>query len=191
MTRAWQSPAGNLHASTIVRLRPGDPDPATLALVAAIALHEVAVAWAGDGAPALRIKWPNDLMVGPAKLAGILLERSSDAIVVGFGANLAYRPDLLERPTASFASLRLEPPAPAAFLAELAPAFARWLQIWRGQGLEPIRACWLAAAHPIGTPLTAGGEDGLFEGLEPDGALRLRRSDGGLVVIRAGDVFLL
>jgi BirA family biotin operon repressor/biotin-[acetyl-CoA-carboxylase] ligase len=192
--RDWQSPLGNLYASTIVRLRAGDPEPASLALVASVAAHEVAQAWMDMGAGAsvrLAIKWPNDLMAGPAKLAGILLEKTDDAIVAGFGLNLAHAPDLPDRATASFAALGLSAPDPATFLADLAAAFARWLQRWRGEGLEPVRQSWLAAAHPIGTPLTAAGEQGLFDGLEPDGALRLARPDGGTTIVRAGDVFLL
>src|SRR3954453_13260164 len=69
--RAWLSPAGNLHASTLVRIQPKDPPAPTLALVAAVALHETL----RSHAPDVRIKWPNDLLVGGAKLAGILLER--------------------------------------------------------------------------------------------------------------------
>src|SRR5689334_7206475 len=66
--RGWESPLGNLHASTLVRLAPGDPPAPTLALVAAVALREVAAAFA-PGAD-LVIKWPNDLLAGGAKLAG-------------------------------------------------------------------------------------------------------------------------
>lgn len=188
--RDWHSPAGNLYASTIVRLRPGDPEPASLAFVAAVALHEVAGAWTGGRVDFL-IKWPNDLMAGPAKLAGILLERSDDAIVLGMGVNLAHAPEGLGRPTASFASLGAGAPDPGAFLVDLAAAFARWLQLWRGQGLPVVIARWLEAAHPIGTPISAAGEEGLFDGLASDGALRLRRSDGTHVTIHAGDVFFL
>jgi BirA family transcriptional regulator, biotin operon repressor / biotin---[acetyl-CoA-carboxylase] ligase len=155
-----------------------------------VALHEVASAWAGDRTK-FQIKWPNDLMVGPAKLAGILLERSGDAIVIGFGVNLANHPQQLERATASFAALGAGTPEPAAFLDDLAAAFARWLQIWRGQGLAPIVKRWTQAAHPIGTPVMASGEEGLFGGLTAEGALRLRRRDGSEVAVLAGDVFLL
>ncbi len=81
-----------------MRLHAGEPEAATLALVAAVALEEVASAYAGPGR--LRIKWPNDLMAGAAKLSGILLERADDAVVIGFGVNLAYHPENLERPTA-------------------------------------------------------------------------------------------
>ena len=191
--RAWRSGAGNLHASTIVRLRAGDPDAATLALVAAVALEEVASAYAPHAA--LGIKWPNDLMAGPAKLAGILLERAGDAVVVGFGVNLAHHPDGLDRPTTSLPALGMTAPDSATFLIDLADALARWLAQWRAQGLGPITRRWIDRAHPIGTALraaTPGGQiAGLFDGLTPEGALRLRRVSGEVEVIRAGDVFLL
>jgi BirA family biotin operon repressor/biotin-[acetyl-CoA-carboxylase] ligase len=181
--RAWLSPPGNLHASTLVRLQPGDPPAPTLALVAAVALHETVRPYA----PAARIKWPNDLLVGGAKLAGILLERQGDAVIVGFGVNLAHHPEDLDRPATS-----LQPPvAPDPFLKRLAADFAIWLGRWRTEGLAPIRAAWLTAAHPIGAALTTGDARGTVEGLDETGALRLRLEDGGLRIIHAGDIFLL
>jgi BirA family biotin operon repressor/biotin-[acetyl-CoA-carboxylase] ligase len=191
--REWHSPSGNLHASTLVRLRSGDPPAPTLALVAAVALHEVASAFA-PGAP-IEIKWPNDLMVAGAKLSGILLERLDDAVIVGFGVNLADHPDQTARPATSFAALG-GAPGPGLFQQALAESFTRWLARWRDEGLPPIRARWLAAAHPAGTALsthTASGAwvDGLFDGLDDGGALKLRLSDGSAQVIHAGDVFLI
>lgn len=185
--RAWSSPAGNLYASTLVRLRPGDPPAPTLALVAAVALHEAASLYA----PGIQIKWPNDLLAGGAKLSGILLERADDAVVIGFGVNLAHHPTDIERPATSIAALAGAAPEPAAFIETLADAFARWLGRWRSDGVAPIRRAWLAGAHPVGTALTAAGEQGLFEGLDESGALRLRLADGTMRTIHAGDVFLL
>ena len=181
--RAWLSPAGNLYASTLVRLRPGDPPAPTLALVAAVALHEAVRPYAAN----VRIKWPNDLLVDGAKLAGILLEREGDAVIAGFGVNLANHPHDLDRPAADLAGQV----SPTAFLAGLAPVFAAWVSRWRGEGLAPVRAAWLAAAHPVGTPLTSGEVSGRFDGLDESGALRLRLEDGSLRVVHAGDVFLL
>lgn len=187
--RTWLSPPGNLYASTIVRLHPGEPEPATLALAAAVALEEVASAYAGEGR--LQLKWPNDLMAGSAKLAGILLERADDAVVIGFGVNLAHHPETLERPTASFVSLGLAAPDPGGFAVELADALARWIARWRGEGLAPVRSRWLERAHPIGSALSTNGSEGLFDGLDPQGALLFRRADGSVDTIRAGDVFLV
>ncbi|HEX8621607.1 MAG TPA: biotin--[acetyl-CoA-carboxylase] ligase [Allosphingosinicella sp.] len=190
--REWHSPPGNLYASTLVRLRPGDPPAPTLALVAAVALHEVATAFAGGAA--IEIKWPNDLMASGAKLSGILLERLEDAVIVGFGVNLADHPDQTARPATSLAALG-GAPEPGRFLEALATSFARWLSVWRSEGLAPVRLRWLAAAHRPGTALsthTASGAwvEGVFDGLDESGALRLRLADGSAQVIHAGDVFL-
>lgn len=192
--RQWQSPPGNLHASTLVRLRAGDPPAPTLALAAAVALHEVAQAYARE--VEIRIKWPNDLLAGGAKLAGILLERSGDAVILGFGVNLAAHPHDVARPATSLRALTGSAPDPDAFLHDLAGSFARWLGTWRREGLAAVRREWLARAHPVGTPLSATiakGEavEGLFDGLDEQGALRLRLAGGAVHVIQAGDVFII
>jgi BirA family transcriptional regulator, biotin operon repressor / biotin---[acetyl-CoA-carboxylase] ligase len=119
--RQWQSPPGNLYASTLVRLRPGDPPAPSLALVAAVALHDTVALQV----PEARIKWPNDLLAGPAKLAGILLERADDAVVIGFGVNLAFHPEQLDRPTTSVAALIGAAPDPAVLVDWLADASRR------------------------------------------------------------------
>lgn len=191
--RAWVSPPGNLYASTLVRLRPADPQPATLALVAAVALEEAVSAYLGAGR--IRLKWPNDLLLAGAKLSGILLERSGDAIIIGFGVNLAHHPTDLDRVATSLAAHGVSVDADD-FLVTLADGFARWLGKWRGEGIATIRDRWMASAHPPGTALTARLPDGtavqgLFDRLDRDGALILRLADGGTRVIHAGDVFLI
>ena len=187
--RGWHSSFGNLYASTLVRLAGGDPTAPTLALVAAVALHEVADAYAPGRD--VTIKWPNDLLAGGAKLSGILLERADDAVVIGFGVNLAHAPEDLDRPVTSLAALTGGAPDAEAFLETLAASFTRWLARWRSEGVLPIRNRWLLAAHPVGTALTTAQGDGLFDGLDQAGALRLRLADGSTRVIHAGDVFLL
>jgi BirA family transcriptional regulator, biotin operon repressor / biotin---[acetyl-CoA-carboxylase] ligase len=194
MGRTWQSPAGNLYASGLVRLQPGDPDAATLALVAAVTVYETLAVWCD--ASALLIKWPNDVLAHGAKINGILLERADDAVVIGIGVNLALSPELPDRPATSLAALGVVPPEAPVFAEALAEVFARWLGIWRGSGLDPVRTAWLARAHPTGTALAANLPDGtridgLFDGLTPDCALRLRLADGTNRVIHAGDVFLI
>lgn len=189
--RAWLSPVGNLYASTIVRPRASDPPTPTLALVAAVALHEAVSVFV----PGVAIKWPNDLLLDGAKLSGILLERAEHAVIAGFGVNVAHHPDLADGAATSLASQGVTTDA-AMLLDVLVETFARRLSAWRGQGLEPIRAAWLARAHPSGTALgvrqpDGSRLDGLFDGLDPDGALLLRLAGGERRVIHAADVFLL
>jgi BirA family biotin operon repressor/biotin-[acetyl-CoA-carboxylase] ligase len=85
--------------------------------------------------------------------------------------------------------------APEVFAPLIAASFARLLGLWRASGGPALAQAWERRAHPLGTRLTvhAGHDEtisGRFEGLEPDGALRLRLDDGKLDVVRAGDVDL-
>jgi BirA family biotin operon repressor/biotin-[acetyl-CoA-carboxylase] ligase len=137
------------------------------------------------------LKWPNDLMLLGKKMAGILLERSGDRVAVGFGVNLASAPDLPDRPSAALGGQL----GPDAFAPLLAGSFARLLQLWRTSEPALLGHAWMARAHPLGTQLTVhGGEGqllrGRFDGLDADGALRLRLDDGSLEVVHAGDVQL-
>ena len=187
--RTWVSAPGNFYGSTLVRVRTGDPAPQTLSLAAGLALIE-AVEVAVPGQPLL-LKWPNDLLLSGRKLAGILLERSGDRIAAGFGVNLAAAPQLTDREGASLNSKVV----PQAFAPLLAASFSRLLQLWRESPSAMLAQAWLARAHPVGSSLTVhsgSGEtvSGTFDGIDPDGALRLRRDDGGLDTIRAGDVQL-
>ncbi len=172
-----------------MRLAPADPPAPTLALVAGVAVQEVLV----EQLPgqSVILKWPNDLLVDKAKIAGILLERVDQAVVIGTGVNIAFHPEDIGRPATSIAALNGSAPDAGAFLEMLADRFSRWLQRWRAEGLGPVRQRWLAAAHRPGTALSTSEGEGLFEGLEPDGALRLRVADGGVKIIHAGDVFLV
>jgi len=132
-------------------------------------------------------------MLGDAKLAGILLERSGERVVAGFGVNLAGAPAIAGRKTAA-----LKPLAevmPQAFAPLLADRFAQMLAAWRSSEPAQFAQAWLARAHPFGTRLevhSGPGERvaGRFEGIDPDGAMRLRRDTGDIDIIRAGDVTL-
>ena len=187
--RHWVSADGNFFGSTLVALTPADPPAASLSLVAGLALIE-AVDLVAPERPTM-LKWPNDLMLGNAKLGGILLERSGERVVAGFGVNLAAAPTLPDRETASL-DMKI---GPQAFGPLLAGSFARILAAWRGSEPEAFARAWLARAHPLGTRLTVhSGPDetvtGAFDGIEQDGALRLRSEADEEQIIRAGDVSL-
>ncbi len=193
--RIWESPSGNLFASTIVRLRGTDPSPASLAFVTAVAVFD-AVRLMAPQVPVC-VKWPNDILTPDgAKLCGVLLERASDAVVVGIGLNLVWHPQNLERKVTDLLTLGATPPDAQTAVEIVAEVFARYLAIWRQSGVEVIVRHWEARAHPRGTALCAklpDGEhlDGLYAGLNEDGALQLRLADGAIRAIHAADVFLI
>lgn len=191
--RAWTGGSGNFMGSTVVHRMPTDPPAPSLALLAGLALHETVSALVPD-ARLLRLKWPNDLLYGQAKLAGILLEGQGDAIVVGIGVNLAHAPEVPGRKILACSAFG---PAPDRdlFADMLAAGFDRELERWRTYGLEPLLRRWQAAALPEGTALTvhdgtAEPVSGTFAGLAADGSLLLRMADGATRSIHAGDVML-
>ena len=188
--RQWEDGEGNFMGSSAVALRPGDPLPQTLALVTGLAVADAVAAVAG--APQVMLKWPNDLLIDGAKLAGILLERAGDSVVIGIGVNLLRAPVVAGRRTTALAD-HDAPIDPGAFADLLADCFASALARWRGGGWDGLRADWLARAHPVGTPLSVSDRDGRpvsgeFVGLGGDGAALLRLADGTTRPIHAGDV---
>ncbi|MEO0461936.1 MAG: biotin--[acetyl-CoA-carboxylase] ligase [Pseudomonadota bacterium] len=193
--RPWISPEGNLYCSTVVSVREDDPTAHTLSFVAGLACHDMLVRSLMLGAP-IMLKWPNDALVGGAKIAGILLERSGSSVVVGVGVNVSHAPEVPGRETTSIA---FENPkhdgGPASVLTILAESFAARLQRWRNQPLAATLDAWAQVAHPIGSELTAGDEGsrvtGAFAGLDQEGALLIRLANGALHTIHAGDVSLM
>jgi len=191
--REWFDGLGNFMGSTVVHLQAGDPFPPTLALLAGLATYQAVLPHCPDPLP-LRLKWPNDLMFSAAKLAGILLEREGDSVIVGIGVNLAAAPQVPGRETIALAKFG---PAPDRdlFASSIAGIFADELQRWRTYGTQPLINRWESAAHPKATPLTVNEQSdgiisGVFDGLLPDGSLRLRLADGTWRAIHAGDVML-
>jgi BirA family biotin operon repressor/biotin-[acetyl-CoA-carboxylase] ligase len=82
-----------------------------------------------------------------------------------------------------------------AFAGTLSRTWPSYLDKWRQFGLGPVIREWLSLAHPLGTVLTVNdgnqaGLTGKFDGLEPDGALRLRVADEKLAIVHAGDVIM-
>jgi BirA family biotin operon repressor/biotin-[acetyl-CoA-carboxylase] ligase len=187
--REWVSANGNFYGSTLVQLRKDDPAAPMLSLVAGLALIE-ALDVAVPGQP-LMLKWPNDLMLSGRKLAGILLERAGDRVVLGFGVNLASAPQLPDRQAASLNG-EIQPEA---FAPLLAGSFSRMLSLWRSSEPTALVRAWEHRAHLVGTRLGVHlnkdeAISGRFAGLDPDGALRLLREDGSIEIVRAADVFL-
>lgn len=195
--RAWSTERGNLAATLLMVTDRPPAEAAQISFVAALAACDLADACLGPGVA--RLKWPNDVLVHGDKAVGILVESGTRAdgqlwLAVGIGVNLAHAPQGVERPASAFADhMSGPPPQPRAALDVLAPAFERWLAAWTRDGFAAIAAGWTARATGLGerceVRLPAATLHGIAEGLDADGALRLRLDDGGLERITAGDVF--
>lgn len=165
-----------------------------MSFVAALALDDALANWVEPQKRAL--KWPNDLLLNGRKVAGISLERSAGAVVIGFGVNLAHHPLDIDPPATSLAAAGIAPPSPGQLLAALRESFTAWRLRWQEWGFEPVRARFMERAHGVGARLVARLADGTeligsFDGLDGDGALRLRLDGGTIRAIHAADVFAL
>ena len=198
--RHWESPAGNLYASIL--LRPDCPPAAAVQLgfVAALAVADALAPVLDDrvgGGARLRLKWPNDVLLDGAKVAGILPETGIsggtgvDWVVVGIGINVADFPADTRLGATSLAAAGLTCTVEA-----LLPALLRGLmaevETWQTAGFGAVRAAWLKRAAPVGAPISVRLADGVvsgrFGGLDAGGALVLQ-SEAGERVVTAGEVF--
>jgi len=192
--RAWSSPEGNLACTAI--LRPNIPfsRAGELTFVAGIAVADAAASFGVEP----KLKWPNDVQIAGDKLAGILLEaavapdRSVDWIVAGIGVNIAHHPQLADYRATSLHAAGARDATVETVLERLAAVLDRRLAEWREQGFDATRAAWLGRAVGLGARITVRLEtqtlEGVFEQIDPSGALILR-TETGRHSITAGDVF--
>ena len=194
--RSWDGGEGNLYATLLLTTDRPAAEAAQLSFVAALAVSDLARAYVDPAK--VRVKWPNDLMIGDAKAAGILLESGPTAegdlwVAVGIGVNLADAPDNVERPAARLADHAARVPDVAEALQGLAFAFSEWQAVWEARGFAAIAEAWTNRAYRLGEPAQARLANetvsGVAEGLDADGALSLRLNDGTVRKISAGDVF--
>jgi BirA family biotin operon repressor/biotin-[acetyl-CoA-carboxylase] ligase len=199
--RAWVSAPGNLHASLILRDVFPLEKAAQLALVSGVAVHDaVSRCLQGVAAPPIELKWPNDLLCGRRKVGGILVEssvarRDQGALaVIGVGLNLAHDPGIEGLAATHLAAFGASI-APLKLLAFLDESMQEWIAQWAsGHGFGRVREAWLARSLPPGVGLTVnsgrGAVNGVFAGLDPDGALLLTNAAGALQTVTFGDVAL-
>jgi BirA family biotin operon repressor/biotin-[acetyl-CoA-carboxylase] ligase len=191
----WVSKPGNLYA-TLLLTGPSAPAQAPqLSFVAALALHDAVAQCAPQLGPAQKVKWPNDLLLGGQKLAGILIEGENApvlTVVIGIGVNCAHHPDDTAYPATDLATAGALV-TPEQMFAVLSDAMDRRLVQWaRGEGFAAIRADWLKRAAGLGKEVRVRLPErefsGRFEGLDDAGRL-LVQQPGGIVPVTAGEVF--
>ncbi len=196
--RPWSSPPGNLSATHL--FTPDCPRSVFhhLSFVAGIAAYDAVATSVNKGAP-LQLKWPNDLLIGAAKVGGILVESSKyddDVVVmIGIGINIAVAPPVDGRAVTQLGDHGTAP-TPSDLVARLADAMAHWISRWdSGRNFASVRAAWSERAHAIGRPLMVNTNErqvvGAFNGLAENGALLLTTEGGETLRIEHGDVSLV
>ncbi len=186
--RTWASPPGNLHATIVLRPAGGPQLAPQLGFVVALAVAEAVDRLAGPGTA---LKWPNDVLRGGAKLAGILLERMADGVVLaGLGANVRHVPPDMPYPVTSLSALGCPAGMDDLLIAIMEQMEQGWAA-WQAEGFGPVLARWSARGPAAGAPLRVRlgtvSVDGRFAGLRADGALLLDVA-GVRRAIVAGDV---
>jgi len=196
--RLWTSDIGNLHASLLVKLPCPPAAVSQLSLLAGVATVDAMARTVRAPPVGVRLKWPNDVLIGHAKCAGILAEslvgRDAVTAVIGVGINLASHPADIGREATHLAAHGVQV-APEAMLGFLASAMQHWLDVWDcGAGFALVRAAWLERAGPVGEScsVNTGTEriSGKFLDLDPHGALLLRDGEGQQRTVSFGDVTL-
>jgi BirA family biotin operon repressor/biotin-[acetyl-CoA-carboxylase] ligase len=188
-------PGGNFAATLVMRPEGGAAAAALRSFVAALALQD-ALATATGRSESLSLKWPNDVLLNGAKVAGILLESAGQGtrmspLCIGIGVNLiaAPPPELLEadalEPTSVLSATGARV-TPEEFLDILAPAFATWEARLTDHGFGPLRSAFLDRAARRGEVVRArtGTETltGTFADIDATGALILVTAKGRVAV---------
>jgi BirA family biotin operon repressor/biotin-[acetyl-CoA-carboxylase] ligase len=204
--RPWIAPRGNLASSILEVIDVSPAVAATLGFAAGLALEaalrkvsvEASLRSAGSDDMKFSLKWPNDVLAGRQKLAGILLEAEAVpgdrlAVVVGIGTNVVAAPERTPTPATSLAALGVHIGAEELF-ATLSDSWTEFRGIWdNGRGFGEIRHLWLERAAGLGEPVAiqAGGSavEGTFDTIDDTGCLMVRTADGKRVPISAGDVY--
>ncbi len=195
--RLWHGTAGRSLAMSVALWPPAAAVGLTcVPLAAALAVR---ASLARCGVEAL-LKWPNDLLVGGRKIAGVLLEGrfggdGHKGLALGIGVNLgqasAEFPPELAGSAVSVREITGEAPDPERFAADTLLHLEPLLKLSLANPPALVALARDAWAHPVGTPLavTAGSEviEGRFDGVGSEGELRLRTGTG-LRVVRQGDV---
>jgi BirA family biotin operon repressor/biotin-[acetyl-CoA-carboxylase] ligase len=204
--RPWIAPRGNLACSILEVMGISPAIAATLGFAAGLALEaalqkvslEVSLRSAGSDEMKFALKWPNDVLAGNKKLAGILLEAEAVtenrlAVVVGIGTNVVAAPEGTPTPSTSLKALGVDVAADELFAA-LSDSWAEFCGIWdSGRGFGEIRQMWLQRAAGLGQPVSvqSGGKTvaGIFDTIDETGCMIIRMAEGRRVPISAGDVY--
>jgi BirA family biotin operon repressor/biotin-[acetyl-CoA-carboxylase] ligase len=195
---AWVSEPGNLYASLLLTDAAPAAHLAELCFVTALGVRDAVSATAPDLASRLALKWPNDLLLDGAKLAGILIEAESVGgtthIAAGIGVNCVHHPVGLAYPATSLSAYGASVTPESLFAALSRTMVARLAQWGRGAGFAAIRVEWLAHAAGVGGDIHVRLADreltGTFETLDPSGRLILRLPGGMVEAVTAGEVLL-
>ena len=188
--RSWaDEPGASLLVSVLLRPPAAAVTP-QLSLVAGLAAAEAVES--ATGLPAA-LKWPNDVVLGGRKVAGVLLEASADEVACGIGVNVARAPAAAAAGALPATSLAAETGARhdrAELLAALLETLEQRYRDWREGGLERVLP-ELARRHFLhGRAVVVDAGAGRAGAIAPDGRLEVELDAGGRRLVESGEVVL-
>jgi BirA family transcriptional regulator, biotin operon repressor / biotin---[acetyl-CoA-carboxylase] ligase len=190
--RLWAAaPGRDLTFSAVIRT--SAPPLQALSVPMAAALGVFGTLTDYDLSP--RTKWPNDVLVGGAKICGILAERSGDALVVGIGVNVNMSASVAASIDRPVTSIHMETGAHydvGAVLDHVLEHLARWVTVWEGGGFAALRADWIRRCAYLHQHVSVGDDQrqatGRLVGFGESGQALLAQADDTVIEAWAGDL---
>ena len=191
--RRWETDAGKtLTASLFLSADIPLSKTPSLTFALALAIRQ----FLSDSQISASLKWPNDLLVGGKKIAGILTQNAQPGVIIGFGLNLNVSVEKLEQidqPATSYLAERGNSLAPEVALESLCPYFDTWLERVQTDGFSGIREAYTRACGGVGTKVRVRENDeyqhGTLAGFGEHGELLLSKN-GETHPVWSGDLIL-
>ncbi len=183
--KKWESSSGSSLLVSVILKPQAQPDLSSLSLALGLGLAEGLDEFGAEA----RLKWPNDLYTQGRKLAGLLVEQKQDSVVFGFGLNVSALPKDSQLQVSAIALMDIlnREVEREALLAALLKRLKERYDDWVAHGFGSMKDHWLKRALWLGEEVQAGEQAGIYEGLENNGALRLK-IDGRIHLIQSGDL---
>ncbi|HXV33185.1 MAG TPA: biotin--[acetyl-CoA-carboxylase] ligase [Gaiellaceae bacterium] len=190
--RAWTAPRGKAILCSVLLEPPPERPLAQLSLVGGLAVAETVEEATGAAAG---IKWPNDVLLGGRKVAGVLAEAAGGGVVLGIGLNVNQRAEELPGGAKVAAGSLLTADGRrrqrAPLLAGLLLALERLYDRWREDGLEAVHGALAARDVLRGRRVSIAGEAGIAAGIDWDGRLVVEVGPGERRAVESGEVLVL
>lgn len=195
----WQSKPGNFYVSLLLSHNIEPEVQPELSFITALAVFDT-IDFFAKKEPLhlnLSVKWPNDLMIGHKKVAGILLESVNIAgnhyLIIGIGINIKNSPQNIDKPTTSLLEQELYSADAGRVLDIFIRQFDRYLAQWQNKGFAKTRQEWLKHAYKLNeVVIVDDGKNrisGKFKDIDMKGGMVIQLPSGQMCSLSAGEVF--
>jgi BirA family transcriptional regulator, biotin operon repressor / biotin---[acetyl-CoA-carboxylase] ligase len=198
-SNSWISPKDNLYLSILTQGKEDISNISYLPFIMALAIGDVIKKYTNN-ADLVQYKWPNDVLYDGKKIAGILIEtkitnnNQTDWVIIGTGINLISSPKIEGYPTTNIFDITKQEISVEDAIDQVMHNLAYYQNLFQKEGFKVIKDLWLTNAFGIGKLLTVSSANsrllGTLEGIDDDGAILLKLSNGSITKILSGDLFI-